>query len=161
MNRSATRRSHHSVLSSLSAVLATRLRWPVALLMAMGLSRGVGVARADQILDVYNSSLTTYLPTGTTPVHGLRPTAFYRGVNVDGSLRAALVLGWGLAGNPFGESWEKHDKKTHRATTYKPVAPPLLTRPISSRELFLGATEHFPSAVNGLGCPVSMGESAD
>ena len=46
----------------------------------------------DPILEVFNDSLTTYLASGATSVQDVRPLALQRGVNLDGSLRAASTL---------------------------------------------------------------------
>jgi len=63
------------------------------------------VAFAAQILEVYSGSLTTYLPTGKTKVQNVRPRAEQRGVNLDGSLRAAPGIPAAIAGNPFESVW--------------------------------------------------------
>ena len=64
-----------------------------------------GVSLADQILETYSASLTTYLPTGKTKVQNVRPRAEQRGVNLDGSLRSAPGIPAALAGNPFESVW--------------------------------------------------------
>ncbi len=58
-------------------------------------------ARADQILQTSNDSLTTYKYTGNTRVQGVRPRAEQRGVGIDGVQRAGGSLPWALSGNPF------------------------------------------------------------
>jgi YD repeat-containing protein len=63
------------------------------------------ISASNQILEIHDGSLTTYLPSGNTNIQGVRPLAAQRGVNIDGSLRAAPALPMQLAGNPFGEVW--------------------------------------------------------
>ncbi len=62
-------------------------------------------ALQSQILEVSANSLTTYLPSATTSVQGIRPLAMQRGVGIDGTLRAAPSHRWALAGNPFESAW--------------------------------------------------------
>lgn len=58
-------------------------------------------ARADQILQTNNASLTPYKYGGSTRVQGVRPRAEQRGVGLDGVQRTGGALPWALAGNPF------------------------------------------------------------
>jgi hypothetical protein len=53
------------------------------------------------ILEVHSASLTSYLVTGVTNVQDIRPRVLQRGVNLDGSLRAAPTFPMAIAGNPF------------------------------------------------------------
>jgi hypothetical protein len=64
----------------------------------------VGLAAADQILEVYSGSLTTYL-AGKTGVQDAKPRPEQRAVNVDGSLRKGSPLPMAIAGNPFENVW--------------------------------------------------------
>ncbi|MCH8314975.1 MAG: RHS repeat protein, partial [Planctomycetes bacterium] len=68
----------------------------------------------DRVLDLYSTSLTTYLydgndgaggDPGTTIAQEVRPLAEQRGVNLDGSLRLGSTHPMSLQGNPFGEAW--------------------------------------------------------
>jgi RHS repeat-associated protein len=68
----------------------------------------VGRARADQILEVYGTSLTSYKPAATSVGQDVWPLHQQRGVNIDGTIRAGSSMGWALAGNPFSESWDGH-----------------------------------------------------
>jgi len=61
-------------------------------------------ARGQQILEIYGTSLEAYL-AGASPVQGVQPLVNQRGVNVEGSQRAAGAYPWALAGNPFENSW--------------------------------------------------------
>ncbi|MEX2217664.1 MAG: hypothetical protein WD749_02800 [Phycisphaerales bacterium] len=62
-------------------------------------------ARADQILQIYNDTLTTYKSAGSiSPYQFVRPIAIQRGVEIDGSARAAAGHSWAFAGNPFGDA---------------------------------------------------------
>src|SRR5579862_6228222 len=70
---------------------------------------GAGAASADQILQLDNDSLTTYL-AGATSAQGVQPSFLQRGVNIDGTLRLQSAQGWALAGNPFGEGWDNTAK---------------------------------------------------
>lgn len=73
------------------------------------MSAVVGVARGDQILEIWNDSLTTYLPAAASSVQDAWPLHQQRGVNIDGSRRTWTALGWSVAGNPTNaggaESW--------------------------------------------------------
>ena len=71
----------------------------------VGLSLLPTGALADQILETHAPSMTSYLP-GFSNVQNVRPLAGQRGVNLDGSLRAAPLMPMALAGNPFGEPWD-------------------------------------------------------
>ena len=58
---------------------------------------GVGA----QIVKISSGSLTTFQPSVSVPVQGIRPMVQQRGVGVDGAGRARGSYGWSLAGNPF------------------------------------------------------------
>lgn len=73
--------------------------FPVVAFLALASS-----APAQQILEVYADSLTTYLP-GATAVNGVRPLVSQRGVNIDGSWRSSPGLAMQLAGNPSENAW--------------------------------------------------------
>ncbi|MCH8342427.1 MAG: RHS repeat-associated core domain-containing protein [Planctomycetes bacterium] len=64
-------------------------------------------AWADPILEIYNDSLTTYLPTSKSNIQDIRALVDQRGVNIDGSLRTAAGPPMALAGNPFSEPWNE------------------------------------------------------
>src|SRR5437899_721905 len=64
-----------------------------------------GAALAQQILEVYSDSLTTYKPSGNTTIQGVRLQHLQRGVTIDGVLRARPGFGMVLAGNPFENAW--------------------------------------------------------
>ena len=69
------------------------------------------VVEADPVLDVYGTSLTTYLyvvGNGSTLGQSVRPLAEQRGVNLDGSLRLGSTHPMSLQGNPFGEAWNSN-----------------------------------------------------
>ena len=55
-----------------------------------------------QILEVYNASLTTYLPAAASSGQGVTPLFNQRGVGIDGSMRAPSTFAWAMAGNPSG-----------------------------------------------------------
>ena len=59
-------------------------------------------AASDPILAIHAGSLTTYLPSASSAVQGVRPQIGQRGVNLDGSLRRGAGFGFDVAGNPFG-----------------------------------------------------------
>jgi RHS repeat-associated protein len=88
-------------IAPLARSLAHRI-FPACLLLC-------GVALADQILEIYDVSLTTYLPTGKTTTQNCRPRPEQRGVNIDGSLRSAPALPMAISGNPFEAVWRGHD----------------------------------------------------
>ena len=69
--------------------------------LAIALCGFGSVVHADQILQIYNDSLTTYLPSSGTAVQGVKPLAEQRGVGVDGTRRSSGAFAWALAGNPF------------------------------------------------------------
>jgi len=73
--------------------------FPVVAFLALAAS-----APAQQILEVYADSLTTYLPAATA-VNGVRPLVSERGVNIDGSWRSSHGLAMQLAGNPSENAW--------------------------------------------------------
>jgi RHS repeat-associated protein len=78
-------------------------------LSAVALGFASVTARAQQILETYNDSLTTYKPTGNTAVQGVRPLAVQRGVTLDGAMRARPGFSMALAGNPFENAWNRHE----------------------------------------------------
>lgn len=63
------------------------------------------VVVGSPILENDSTTLTTYKPSAASKIQNVRPQVLQRGVNIDGSLRAGVPLGWSLAGNPFGEGW--------------------------------------------------------
>src|SRR5262245_23643389 len=66
----------------------------------------VGVCAAqDDILQVYNPSLTAYLATAAGAGQDSRALVLQRGAGIDGSRRAPVVQGWAASGNPSGEAW--------------------------------------------------------
>ncbi|MCK6477932.1 MAG: hypothetical protein L6Q35_14005, partial [Phycisphaerales bacterium] len=71
-------------------------------------------ARGEQILQLWQDSLTTYLPGAASSGQDVWPLHAQRGVNIDGSSRTWSALGWALAGNPLNvsgaESWNSHLK---------------------------------------------------
>ena len=123
--RSPLRTAHRSVAShsvSELPVLAARCLPAVSLyfpgVLAMRFSRTLSLVLAvaaptaaafqGQILEVSSNSLTTYLPSASTAVQGVRPLAIQRGVGLDGSIRAGASQRWALAGNPFEHAWRGH-----------------------------------------------------
>ena len=82
--------------------LAARLRATVLCSLSFA-----GLATANQILEVYADSLTTY-QAGLTGVQGVMPRIEQRGVNLDGSLRAGSTFQMAVAGNPFENVWTGH-----------------------------------------------------
>jgi len=72
---------------------------PLAALVTLAALAG---SARGAILEVYNDSLITYLPSAASAVQDIRPLANQRGVNLDGSLRAGSTLGLHLNGNPLG-----------------------------------------------------------
>jgi len=81
--------------------------FPTLVLVSLFLSPA-GLALQSQILEVSSNSLTTYLPSASTAVQGVRPLAIQRGVGLDGSIRAGASQRWALAGNPFENAWRGH-----------------------------------------------------
>ncbi|MCI0676140.1 MAG: hypothetical protein L0Y42_10250, partial [Phycisphaerales bacterium] len=79
----------------------------VCALAVVGLERG---AAADQILENYSDSLTTYLHTSKSNEQDVRPLVDQRGVHIDGALRHGSSLPMMLAGNPFGEGWDSNNR---------------------------------------------------
>ncbi|MGE4198429.1 MAG: hypothetical protein AB7G11_15045, partial [Phycisphaerales bacterium] len=69
----------------------------------IGLGGVVERAGAQQILETYGTSLTSYKYASATGGQGVRPRFDQRGVGLDGSARAGSLQGWALAGNPLGE----------------------------------------------------------
>ena len=82
--------------------LAARLRATVLCSIALA-----GLATANQILEVYADSLTTY-QAGLSGVQGVMPRVEQRGVNLDGSPRAGSTFQMAVAGNPFENVWTGH-----------------------------------------------------
>jgi len=78
---------------------------PVLASVALAMLAPQGHSQQAQILQIYDDSLTTFQPTAKTPVNDVRPRHEQRGVNVDGSLRAASLQGMSLHGNPFETEW--------------------------------------------------------
>jgi hypothetical protein len=75
----------------------------------LGLLAGAHPGAAQQILEVYDSDLTSYLGSSSA-VQAIWPRHHNRGVNVDGTLREGSTQGWALAGNPFGEAWDAKNR---------------------------------------------------
>ncbi|MCC7014855.1 MAG: hypothetical protein IT454_19995 [Planctomycetes bacterium] len=70
-------------------------------LVFCGISAAVA---AEQILEAYSASLTTYL-AGKTGVQDSKPRPEQRAVGLDGSGRAGSTHGIAIAGNPFESAW--------------------------------------------------------
>jgi RHS repeat-associated protein len=94
--------TQESLMLRLSA-LPSRLVSALSLLLA--LMATAGLAAAQQILETYNDSLTTYLPSGNSTQQGVRPLHTQRGVNLDGSLRSRPGFPTHLQGNPYENAW--------------------------------------------------------
>src|SRR6187551_1049151 len=62
-------------------------------------------ASSAQILSTDSDSITTYQPTVTTAVQGVRPLHLQRIVNVEGSQRFAAGIPAAIAGNPSESAW--------------------------------------------------------
>ena len=62
-------------------------------------------ASGAPILEVYDDSLTTYLPSAASGVQDVRPRAIHRAVHLDGTLVGGTPFGLPIAGNPFGSPW--------------------------------------------------------
>jgi hypothetical protein len=62
------------------------------------------VARA-QILNTDADSITSYQPTATTAVQGVRPLHLQRIVNVEGTSRAGAGIPAAISGNPSESAW--------------------------------------------------------
>ncbi|MEQ1737193.1 MAG: hypothetical protein ABL886_12415, partial [Rhodoglobus sp.] len=84
------------------------MRFPRTLGLVIGFSAISAQAQQSQILQVSSNSLTTYLPSASTAIQGVRPLAIQRGVGIDGSTRAGASHRWALAGNPFESAWRGH-----------------------------------------------------
>jgi hypothetical protein len=76
-----------------------------ALLALAALALFAGNAAAQQIVEVYNDALTTYLSSGNSLLQGVRPLHLQRGVNIDGSMRSRPGFPMRLNGNPFENAW--------------------------------------------------------
>jgi RHS repeat-associated protein len=86
-----------SVLLSLSAVTVVgggaavaAMRWPKEPL-----------TEPDAILEIQSASLTSYLPTASTSMQGVRPRIGQRGAQLDGALRKGNPWGLAMNGNPL------------------------------------------------------------
>ncbi len=65
-----------------------------------------GTAYAGPVLEVWPATLTSNKMDSTASAgQDILPLALQRGVGIDGTMRAGSTLGWSLAGNPMGESW--------------------------------------------------------
>ena len=58
-----------------------------------------GAELCSQILEIYDDSLVTYLPSSPSLGQDVSPRAVQRGVGIDGSLREAVPFGLAIAGN--------------------------------------------------------------
>jgi len=85
------------------SALPSRLLSVVSVVVALAVT--AGFAAAQQILEIYNDSLTTYLPTGNSTQQGVRPLHTQRGVNLDGSLRSRPGFPMHLQGDPYENAW--------------------------------------------------------
>jgi RHS repeat-associated protein len=76
----------------------------VAVLLALP-----SAARADQILEIHNDSLTTYLPSAKSSIQDIRPLVDQRGVNIDGAVyqpgSMRLHRGGGMPFTPCDEDF--------------------------------------------------------
>jgi len=66
------------------------MRWPKAPL-----------TEPDAILEIQSASLTSYLPTASTSMQGVRPRIGQRGAQLDGALRKGNPWGLAMHGNPL------------------------------------------------------------
>ena len=64
--------------------------------LALGFMLCGSAAQADQILEIHDDSLTTYLPSSKSNIQDIRPLVDQRGVNIDGSSRGGARSGSGL-----------------------------------------------------------------
>ncbi len=62
----------------------------------------------NNVLGTYNDSLTTYKPSSKSGIQDIRALIDQRGVNFDGTLRLGSTHRMALAGNPFGQSWNRN-----------------------------------------------------
>ena len=86
-----------------SAPLAHTIVRPVtAILAALALAPA---ASAAAVLEVYEDTLTTYLPASATAIQDIRPLAIQRAVHLDGTLVAGSTFDIQINGNPFGSRW--------------------------------------------------------
>ena len=60
---------------------------------------------ADQILEIHDDSLTSYLPSSKSNLQDVRPQVDQRGVDLDGSGRLRSTHPMAAAGNPAGDRW--------------------------------------------------------
>src|SRR5262245_39894987 len=79
-----------------------------ALVAAAVLAMHAG-AQVSKILETYSTSLTTYKPTGTSLLQGVRRLVTQRGLTIDGVLRSRPGFPMALAGNPFERAWTGHE----------------------------------------------------
>ena len=139
---------------------ATRSRFIVAASVLLTLTTAPGAALADPILETYNASLTTYLPSGDTLVQGVHPAVLQRGVMLDGTARNAAAFGWSIGGNPFGESWDsKNMLGSVRLDTgaYAPMDTDLALPAPGSGMWVVGRTYNPVQAATGAASPDSDG----
>ena len=80
--------------ASLGSVVGISLSIGAFLLFAPSSTLPAAAATTDPILEIHADGLTTYQYSGNTLIQGIRPRAGQRGVNLDGSFRAAP---WTLA----------------------------------------------------------------
>ena len=66
---------------------------------------------AQQILTINNPTFLGVKPSSATAVQSIRPQVSQRGVNFDGSLRAAPGLRMSLQGNPFEDAWVGRERQ--------------------------------------------------
>lgn len=66
-------------------------------------------SQAQQILETYADTLTTYKAAATS-VQGVLPSHVQRGVGLDGSWRSSPGLPLAIAGNPFEDAWVGKDR---------------------------------------------------
>ncbi|MCC7011088.1 MAG: hypothetical protein IT454_00885, partial [Planctomycetes bacterium] len=86
---------------SLSLVRFPSLRSARFALVFAGIS---ALVTAEQILETYSASLTTYL-AGKSSVQDVKPRPEQRAVSLDGSARSGSTHGMAIAGNPFESAW--------------------------------------------------------
>jgi RHS repeat-associated protein len=73
---------------------------------------GATAVWAEPLLQMHTPALTTYLPSGSTAVQGVRPLCIQRGVNADGTMRSSSSQSWSLAANSLelggAEAWNRN-----------------------------------------------------
>ena len=82
----------------------TRSRHALLSVLASFTAASVAVA-SDPILEIHDSSLTSYLPSSASSVQDIRPMVGQRGMGIDGAMRAGPSFPMAIAGNPFGGEW--------------------------------------------------------